>query len=103
MRINFIRINRFVTLAALCLFSVQLALAQNRTAPSAQQIAAQADEYLNAAVKYNHFSGSVLMARDGRPVISKGYGMANYELNVPNTPQTVFRIASITKQFTAVA
>ncbi|MDQ3749427.1 MAG: serine hydrolase [Acidobacteriota bacterium] len=103
MRINFIRINLFVTLAALCLFSVQLALAQNPTASSAQQIAAEVDEYLNAAVKYNHFSGSVLMARDGQPVISKGYGMANYELNVPNTPQTVFRIGSITKQFTAVA
>lgn len=102
MRISFIRINRFVTLAALCLFSVQLALAQNRTAPSAQQIAAKVDEYLNAAVKFNHFSGSVLVARDGQPVISKGYGMANYELNVPNTPQTVFRIGSITKQFTAM-
>jgi len=103
MRINFIRINRFVTLAALCLFSVQFALAQNPDAPSAQQIAAKVDEYLNAAVKFNHFSGSVLVARDGQPVISKGYGMANYELNVPNTPQTVFRIASITKQFTAMA
>ncbi len=65
MRINFIRINRFVTLAALCLFSVQFALAQNPTAPSAQQIAAKVDEYLNAAVKFNHFSGSVLVARDG--------------------------------------
>ncbi len=103
MRINFIRINRFVTLAALCLFSVQFALAQNPDAPSAQQIAAKVDEYLNAAVKFNHFSGSVLVARDGQPVISKGYGMANYELNVPNTPQTVFRIGSITKQFTAMA
>ena len=29
--------------------------------------------------------------------------MANYELNIPNTPQTVFRIGSITKQFTAMA
>ncbi len=102
MRINFIRINRFVTLAAMY-FSVQCALAQNPTAPSAQQIAAKVDEYLNAAVKFNHFSGSVLVARDGQPVISKGYGMANYELNVPNTPQTVFRIGSITKQFTAMA
>lgn len=29
--------------------------------------------------------------------------MANYELNVPNTPQTVFRLASVTKHFTAAA
>ena len=103
MPINFISMNRFVSLAALCLFNVQFGLAQNQTTPPAQQIAAKVDEYLNAAVKFNHFSGSVLVARDGQPIMSKGYGMANYELNVPNTPNTVFRIASITKQFTATA
>ena len=31
---------------------------------------------MNAAVKFNHFSGSVLVARDGQPVISKGYEIA---------------------------
>ncbi|MEK7725319.1 MAG: serine hydrolase, partial [Acidobacteriota bacterium] len=41
--------------------------------------------------------------KNGSPIVSKGYGMANYELNVPNTSKTVFSIASITKQFTAMA
>jgi CubicO group peptidase (beta-lactamase class C family) len=103
MRINFNPINRFPILAALCLLTVQFALAQNPTAPSGQQIAAKVDEYMNAAVKIDGFSGSILVARDGQPIVSKSYGMANIELNVPNTPQTVFRVASVTKQFTATA
>jgi CubicO group peptidase (beta-lactamase class C family) len=92
-------------LITLCLFAVQYAPAQSPGAPaqSARQIAAKVDEYMNAAVRVKRFSGSVLVARDGRPVIGKGYGMANYELGVPNTPQTVFRLGSITKPFTAVA
>lgn len=60
-------------------------------------------EYMDAAVKVNKFSGSVLVARDGKAIFSRGYGMANYEWDIPNTPQTAFRIGSITKQFTSAA
>ena len=72
-------------------------------APSAADIRTKADEYMNAAVAVNGFSGSILVAQHGQPVVSKGYGMANIELAVPNTPQTVFRLGSITKQFTSMA
>ncbi len=58
---------------------------------------------MDAAVKVNKFSGSVLVARDGKAIFSKGYGMANYEWDIPNTPQTAFRIGSLTKQFTSAA
>ena len=68
-----------------------------------EEIAAVIDTYMNEAVKDDQFSGSILVARDGLSIISKGYGKANIELNVPNTPQTVFRIGSITKQFTGMA
>ena len=51
----------------------------------------------------DHFSGSILIARDGKVLFSRGYGMANLELDVPNTPETKFRLGSITKQFTAMA
>jgi CubicO group peptidase (beta-lactamase class C family) len=68
-----------------------------------EETAAEIDKYMNYAVSNNQFSGSILVARDGVPIISKGYGKANIELNVPNTPQTVFRIGSITKQFTGMA
>jgi len=70
---------------------------------AAQDIAAQADQYLNDLVKKNQFSGAAFIAKGGKVILSKGYGMANYELDVPNTPQTKFRLGSITKQFTAMA
>ncbi len=46
---------------------------------------------------------SVAVARGGRIVYAKGYGQANVELNVAATAGTVYRIGSITKQFTAAA
>jgi CubicO group peptidase (beta-lactamase class C family) len=105
MRMKFNHVSKLFALVAMCLLSLQHAVAQSpAVAPkSAQQIAAKVDEYMNAAVRVNRFSGSVLVARDGQPIISKGYGLANYELDVPNTPGTVFRLGSLTKQFTAMA
>jgi CubicO group peptidase (beta-lactamase class C family) len=102
----FNRARRFVTLAMFCLVLSGQSLAQVPATPSlptAQQIVAKADEYLAAATKVDHFTGTVLIARNGQPIFSKGYGMADYELRVPNSPQTVFRLGSLTKQFTAMA
>jgi hypothetical protein len=51
----------------------------------AQDIAPKVDEYMNATARAHRFSGTILLARDGRPVFSRGYGMANFELfdNMP--------------------
>jgi len=68
---------------------------------SCQDLTDKADAYLSTWAKQGRFSGVVLIAKDGKVVLRKGYGMANFELNVPNTPETVFRIGSITKMFTA--
>jgi CubicO group peptidase (beta-lactamase class C family) len=46
---------------------------------------------------------AVLAMKDGKVILRKGYGMANLELGIPIKPEMVFRIGSITKQFTAVA
>ncbi len=45
--------------------------------------------------------GTVAVIKEGKLIFSKGYGLANIEHSVPNTPATVFRIASTSKQFTA--
>ena len=96
--------SRLTALIGLWLCFVQFIPAQNSaTAPTTGQITAKIDEYMNAAVKVEGFNGAILIARDGKPIINKGYGMANIEHAVPNTPQTVFRLGSITKQFTAMA
>jgi CubicO group peptidase (beta-lactamase class C family) len=89
----------FISIAVLSCSSYA-AIAQ---APSNEEVNAKANEYMTAAEKVDKFSGSVLIARDGKPMFSKGYGMANYEWNIPNTPETVFRVGSITKQFTSAA
>ncbi len=103
---KFNSVSHLTAFVVLCLVFAQYASAQNTatvSSPSAQQITAKVDEYMNAAVRIDGFSGSILIARDGQPVVSRGYGMANVELDVPNTPQTVFRLGSVTKQFTAMA
>ena len=46
---------------------------------------------------------AVLVAKNGNIIFQKGFGKANLELDVPVIPESVFRIGSITKQFTAVA
>src|ERR1700722_929821 len=51
----------------------------------------------------NHFSGTVLVAKGEQILLSKGYGSANLEWNIPNTPSTKFRLGSVTKQFTAAS
>jgi CubicO group peptidase (beta-lactamase class C family) len=45
----------------------------------------------------------VLVARGSDLIVSKGYGLANVEWNVPSSPSARFKVASITKQFTAAA
>jgi CubicO group peptidase (beta-lactamase class C family) len=64
---------------------------------------AQLASKIDGLVKGMYFNGAILAAREGKVLISKGYGMANLEHNVPNTPHTKFRLASMTKQFTAMA
>ena len=49
------------------------------------------------------FSGTVLVAKNGKPIFEQAYGMADREHKVPNTPTTRFRIGSMNKMFTAVA
>ncbi len=46
---------------------------------------------------------SLGVSRGGAVVYERGYGMANLELGVPNTPASVFHVASISKQFTAMS
>src|SRR6202011_5397461 len=46
---------------------------------------------------------SVLVVRDGKVILRKSYGMANLEERIAATPDTNYRLASVTKQFTAAS
>ena len=52
--------------------------------------------------KPNHPGGTVGIMKNGKSVFSKAYGLASLEYLVPNSPSTIFNIASVTKQFTAL-
>ncbi len=61
------------------------------------------EEVVQTYVQNKTFMGAVLVARGNEVLLSKGYGSANLEWDVPNTPATKFRLGSITKQFTAAS
>jgi CubicO group peptidase (beta-lactamase class C family) len=92
-----LRIGIAIALAAIALMQqglVQHALAQD---------VARMEQVVQSHVSDNTFMGAVLVARGDEILLSKGYGSANLEWNIPNAPDTKFRLGSITKQFTAAA
>jgi CubicO group peptidase (beta-lactamase class C family) len=82
---------------------ISVLLLQTAGAFGQEPFAEKADRYLQPYVAMQDFSGCVLVASHHEILIRKCYGNANYELNVPNTPQSKFHIASMTKMFTAAA
>jgi CubicO group peptidase (beta-lactamase class C family) len=66
------------------------------------QMADAMQQLMQAYHGYHQFNGAVLVAEGGQVVYADSFGAADVEFDVPNTPQTRFRIASITKVFTAV-
>src|SRR5262245_15694997 len=70
---------------------------------SAAQDVSQMEKVVQEAIAKKTFMGSVLVARDTSVILDKGYGSANLEWNIPNSPTTKFRLGSITKQFTAAS
>jgi CubicO group peptidase (beta-lactamase class C family) len=88
----FQRIILAVLLAASC-------LAQDKN-PS--ETVSRMEQLIQTYVPKN-FMGSVLVAQDGKILLDKGYGFANLECDIPNTPATKFRLGSVTKQFTAAS
>ncbi len=89
-------VSRWLTVSFLLLTGLGLA-------PAEDEIAAKVDAAIRPRVEHDRFSGAVLIARDGKVLVRRGYGLANREHNVPNAPETRFRLGSITKQFTAMA
>ena len=90
------RLHALLTVALLLATATCPAEAQDRRV-------GQLRAYLKAAAGLGQVSGSVLVAERGKILLDTAYGFANRELGVRNTPDTRFRVASVTKQFTAMA
>ena len=63
----------------------------------------QVDELLGKRIKVDMPGAAVLVVQDGKKLVNKGYGLANLKEKSPITPDTVFELASCSKQFTAMA
>ena len=68
-----------------------------------KQLGKKLDELLSGQFKPTDPGCEILVAKKGQIVYKKTFGSADIELNVPLQPDMVFKLASITKQFTAVA
>jgi CubicO group peptidase (beta-lactamase class C family) len=90
--------NALLSVLMLCLANSSLVFSQ----PPAENLSAKVTAYMEELQRRGEFSGVVLLARGGKVLFARGYGMANLEHDVPNTVDTKFRLGSVTKQFTAV-
>src|SRR5918993_1410108 len=80
-----------------------LAIAFLIQAPAADPKVAQVDEVFKAYARKDSPGCAVGVYQDGRTVLTRAYGMATLDHDVPLTPQSVFHVASVSKQFTAAA
>lgn len=87
-------------LSFLCLLIPTLRLAMNKSTDSYGQ---KIDSLISDYSRQNLFSGTLLVAHKGKIILKNAYNLANRELNVWNTNAMKFRIASLSKQFTALA
>jgi len=78
-----------------------LVLAAPLTEAASKTKTQELDRYIGRFHQLGLFNGTVLVANEKGILLKKGYGAANLEWKVPNTPDTKFRIGSITKSFTA--
>jgi CubicO group peptidase (beta-lactamase class C family) len=90
-----------------CAVLLMLGLAgSRRSAQSATDaaVSAKVDSVVEAQQKAQKIPGvSLAVCRDGKVIKASGYGLANVELDVPVTPETIFQTGSVGKQFTAMA
>ena len=92
---------RHLFISARLLVYTTLVWAVCQSVAVAQDHAARVQEVLKLANEYGQFNGSALVAENGKVIYKGGFGLANVEWGIPNTPDTKFRLGSITKQFTA--
>lgn len=99
-----VHIRRIFMLAAVALLSGCSSLTTGMVPiTKTNDVAYDLDVFLDKLAAKNAFTGSVLVVQDENIVLNKGYGLAKREQHIANTPQTKFRIGSLTKQFTATA
>ncbi len=88
-----------VRAALVCVFLLTSCVLQ---ADTPQDAAAKIDNLMSQYTECCAFTGTVLVSDHDKVIFKKGYGMADREWSIPNTPDVKFRLGSITKQFTSM-
>jgi D-alanyl-D-alanine carboxypeptidase len=99
----YLRYNRGMRKAALILSIVLFGNILQAAPQAPAPLAAQLDQLLSSVYKAGEPGAALLIMKDGKVLVRKAYGMADLELGIPLEPDMVFRIGSMTKQFTAVS
>jgi len=96
---------RFILCLVLLLIVLTVSHDANALAPdrisSADSLAACVDSLIIPQIKPGGPGCSIAVIRDGKIIFERGYGLANLDWAIPNSPTTIFHIASVSKQFTA--
>jgi D-alanyl-D-alanine carboxypeptidase len=82
-------------------FLLLLAAALSLSSPSARAAPAKTERYIAEYTRQHDFHGAIAIARQGKVVYARSFGLANLAFKVPSTIETRYKIASITKLFTA--
>jgi CubicO group peptidase (beta-lactamase class C family) len=70
--------------------------------PAGLKPGGELDRFAADLAARDQFSGSFLVTHGGRTVLARSYGLANKELSIPNGPDTIFALASVTKLLTGI-
>jgi CubicO group peptidase (beta-lactamase class C family) len=92
---NIYRFRSFILFFVLFLFPLHIA--------GQSGVSDKLEKYMRAQVEVYGFGGAVLVVKDDKVLLKKAYGLADLEWNTPNTVDTKFSLASVSKQFTAAA
>jgi len=94
---------RLRSAGAAVLAALVLSLSLSSVAVASDSVSGDIDRFLSQVYPAAEPGAAVIVVKDGQTLLRKGYGMASLELGVPITPESVFEVGSVTKQFTATA
>jgi D-alanyl-D-alanine carboxypeptidase len=81
---------------------LQTSSAQSSKTNTSNTSPAAFNQFITDYIKSHNFNGTILVQQNGKKIYNQSFGFANFQFNIPNTNETKYKIASITKLFTSV-